>query len=258
MFGLPERTTSSLAWRRAMSSIAIVSLVASCSAPPRPGGGGSGDVAARGGCGAPDMSPAERNLCKDDETFNNTVVGGAALGAIVGAIGGAGLCAATGSKSIGKCAAIGAGAGLFTGGVAGYLTAKQQQANTQHKRQIDAITDDIQQQNATLRDEIASATQVVQASRARLATLDADTRAGKISAEDARAERDKITRDIQNLTDLIHHLETQEQNFEQAGQQSGQKSTGYSKELAEMKRNIVALTQQRDALNAAMSSSAQT
>ena len=203
------------------------------------------------------MSPAESNLCQDNETFRDTVVGGAIVGGISGAALGAGACALSGNRDIGKCAAIGGGVGAVGGALGGYLVAKQQQANTEHRRQIDAVTDDIQKQNATLRDEIASAQQVVEASRARLQTLGADQRAGRISADDARAERDRVSHDITNLTELIGKIETQEQNFEQAGQQSGQRSTDYTREITEMKRNIAALTQQRDALNAALSSSQQ-
>jgi ferritin-like metal-binding protein YciE len=87
--------------------------------------------------------------------------------------------------------------------------------------------------------------------------LGTDERAGRISADDANAARDRVGHDIKNLTELIGKIETQEKNFEQAGQQSGQRSTDYAREITEMKRNIAALTQQRDALNAALSSSQQ-
>lgn len=252
-----DRTLGSFVWQRVLATVAVAVLVASCNAPPNPGGGGGGTVFGGNGCEAPGMSPAESNLCHDNETFRDTVVGGAIVGGISGAALGAGACALSGNRDIGKCAAIGGGVGVVGGALGGYLVAKQQQANTEHRRQIDAVTEDVQKQNATLRDEIASARQVVDASRARLQTLDADQRAGRISADDARAEREKVNRDITNLTDLIGKIEAQEKNFEQAGQQSGQRSADYTREIAEMKRNITTLTQQRDALNAALSSSHQ-
>jgi hypothetical protein len=256
MHRFSDRTLGSFVWQRVLATAALAVLVASCTASPNQGGGG-GSIFGGSSCQAPGMSPAESNLCHDNETFRDTVVGGAIVGGIGGAALGAGACALSGSRDIGKCAAIGGGVGVVGGALGGYLVAKQQQANTEHRRQIDAVTDDIQKQNATLRDEIASAQQVLQASRARLQTLGTDERAGRISADDANAARDRVGHDIKNLTELIGKIETQEKNFEQAGQQSGQRSTDYTREITEMKRNIAALTQQRDALNAALSSSQQ-
>ena len=204
-------------------------------------------------CDDPSMIPAQQRLCKDDATFNQTVAGGAIIGGLVGAGTGAVACmvAAKHTNPL-VCAAIGLGAGLFVGGVAGYVVAKKQQAARDNIREIDAVTGDIRQQNQNLRGEISTAYQVARHDQQRLAQINAEQRAGSMSADQARAERDRIARDSSRLDDLIKRRQDQVNNFRSAGQQVNQSSGDYSRQLAEMQRNVAALRQQKDALDRAM------
>lgn len=203
-------------------------------------------------CNDPSMIPAQQQLCKDDATFNQTVAGGAIIGGLVGAGTGALACAVAHKANPLVCAAVGLGAGLFVGGVAGYVVAKKQEAARSNIREIDAVTNDIRQQNQSIRGEINTAYQVTRHDQQRLVQINAEQRAGSLTASQASAERDRIQRDSSRLSDLIKRRQDQVDNFRSAGQQVNQSSRDYGRQLAEMQRNVAALQQQKAALDRAM------
>ncbi len=206
-------------------------------------------------CDDPAMIPAQQKLCKDDSTFNQTVAGGAIIGGIVGAGTGALACAMAKGANPLVCAAVGLGVGLFAGGVTGYVVAKKQQAAKENIREIDGVTADIRQQNQNIRGELTAAQQATHYDRQRLAQISAQERAGSLSADQARAERERIQRDSSHLDGLISERQKEVDNFRSAGQQVNQSSHDYTRELADMQRNVTALRQQKDALDRAMQES---
>jgi hypothetical protein len=205
-------------------------------------------------CDDPSLTPSEQQLCKDNSSFNKTVAGGAILGGLIGAGTGALACvAAHTSTNPLVCGAIGMGAGLFAGGVAGYVVAKKQQGAKDQKRAIDGVTDDLRQQNQSLRAAVATARNVAREDRQKLAKIDSATRSGQMSADEARAERERVAADSRHLDGIISHLEQQQQNFEGAGQQLNQSSSDYNREIVDMRSQIAALKQQKETLDRAIS-----
>jgi hypothetical protein len=206
-------------------------------------------------CNDPKLSGSQRQLCQDDATFNKTVAGGAILGTLTGAATGLAGCAVAGSKNLAACTAIGAGAGLFAGGVAGYVVAKKQEAAKKNIRAIDSVTADLRQQNAALRTDVNAARDVSTQGQRKLAQLKAEQASGQISASQAEAERDRIKQDNKRLGDLVDHMQEREDNFRSAGQQVNQSSADYQHQLSEMQTNINQLKQQKAALEQAMEQS---
>ncbi len=205
-------------------------------------------------CTDSSMNHAERQICHDNTTFNNTVAGGAVVGAVGGAALGALACGLSGRSPL-ACAALGGVAGGVAGGVGGYLVAKKQEANTSHERAIDAITADIEHNNQILRTDISSADEMVSDSQQQLATITAQTRSGQLSADQADARRAHIAQDAKNLDGLVNQMQENETKLSRAAQQSGQTSPRYDAQISTMREQIAALQQQRNALNAALSTS---
>jgi outer membrane murein-binding lipoprotein Lpp len=202
-------------------------------------------------CDDPSLISAQRQLCHQNATFNQTVAGGAVVGALGGAAVGALACGIAGKNPL-ACAAIGGAAGLFAGGVTGYVVAKKQEAAHENVREIDSVTADLRKQNEDLQSDVIAARQVAAHGQQKLASIKAAVRSGTISADQARVERAKIGQDSEHLANIISHLQEQEKNFQEASQQVGQSSPDYTHQLAEMKRNVRVLEQQKDALDRAM------
>ncbi len=199
-------------------------------------------------CDDPALTPSQQLLCHDDKKFHQTIVGGAVIGTLVGAAGGAATCALSGRKNILLCAGIGAGVGLFAGGVAGYVVAKQQAAATSHVRAIDGVTDDIRAENIALQKEVDAAQDVSTQDQAKLAQINAAVASGQLSADAARSQRSIIAQDSAHIQTIIDHLQQQQKNFAEAGQKINQPSRSYTKQMNELQDQIATLTQQKAAL----------
>jgi hypothetical protein len=206
-------------------------------------------------CDDPSLTPSQRLLCKDNASYNKTIVGGALLGGGAGAAGGALGCAISGKANPLVCGAVGLGIGLFAGGVTGYLVAKKQQATSDKRRAIDVVTDDVREQNRLLRTEVGAARTVATEDQKKLARIDAATRNGQMTAEQAQAERARIAADSKHLATIIGHLHEQQQNFENAGQQLNQPSGDFNRQLADLRSQIEIVKHQKDTLDRAMSAS---
>ncbi len=200
-------------------------------------------------CDEPGMTSPERQICKSDTKYTQTVVGGTLMGIGGGAALGALSCAIAGKNPL-LCAGIGAVAGGVLGGAAGAGIADRQQASTQRVAATDSVTDQIRKQNEDLQSQVVAARQVVASGQQKLANLNAAVRAGTMTAEQANAERARVARDSQHLGSLVQHLQEQQQQYVQAGE--GVHSSDYSRELQEMQRSITVLQQQKDALDRAI------
>ena len=206
-------------------------------------------------CTDPSLSPSQQQLCKDDSAYTQTIAGGAALGAVIGAAGGAIGCAISHKANPLVCGAVGLGVGLFAGGVAGYVVAKKQEATTNNRRAIDVVTDDVRQQNKSLRTEVNAARTVALEDQQKLSRIKTATRNGQMTADQAQAERSRIANDSKHMATIISHLEEQQNNFQNAGQQLNQPSGDYNRQLADMRGQIDTLKHQKDTLDRAMSAS---
>ena len=147
------------------------------------------------------MTPEEQALREDAQVFNETVVGGAATGALVTGLG----CALLGG-SLEQCA-IAAGSGAALGGIAGYMTATSQRAAKQEVRQADIITKDIVEENQKIKEVVAKAEKVLETNRAEAKKLKAliaskKAKAGEMEALQARMESSSAT-----LNELVTKLE---------------------------------------------------
>lgn len=222
-----------------------------------PAGGGAPDAARSSDCGSTALSPQERQLCQDSEdtrTFNNTVLGGAALGAGLGAlVGGIGCLLAHGNTK--QCiASAGGGAvvGGIAGGIDGYVTAKRQEAARQRVRAIDAVTNDVRMQNARLQRSVQNAQAVVDADTDRLAQIDGQRASGQLTLEQAMAERAKAENNKQKLDQLIASVEESRNDYQKAAVKTSQYSPDFNAQIQQMNMQIAALTQQRDTLDHAL------
>lgn len=208
-------------------------------------GGGGGLFG--GSCKDPSLSAAERQLCEDNSTFNETMLGGAATGAAAGAALGALGCWAAGEDPL-ACAAVGAVAGGALGAIDGYVTAKQQEATRQQVRAIDLVTDDLKRENAQIARSVQNARTVVADSESRLAKAEADLKAGKITAAQAETERANVARNRERLDKLVADLEERRQNYAEASTKTGDTSPDFNRQMAELQTNITSLKGQRDKL----------
>lgn len=206
-------------------------------------------------CDDPSLSPSRQLLCKDDKTFNKTVVGDALIGGLVGGVTGLAACAAAGKSNLLACGAIGAGVGLFAGGVGGYLVAKKEQAGKENVREIDAVTDDIRKENISLNAQVTAAQETLSEDQASLASIRTQVQSGELSADQASAKRASIAADSAHLAGIIRHEQEQEKNFIDSGKQLNQSTASYNRQLNDLHNQIASLTAQKDALDQAMSAS---
>jgi predicted nucleic acid-binding Zn-ribbon protein len=160
-------------------------------------------------------------------------------------------CAIAGKNPL-VCAAFAGAAGLFVGGIAGYVVAKKQESARNNVRAIDSVTADVAKQNQDLQSEVIAARQVATHGQQKLAGIRAAERSGAMTAEQASTERARIARDSERLSNIIAHLREQVKNFQDAGQQVGQSSRDFTRQIAEMQRNVMLLQQQKDVLERAM------
>ncbi|MEI6559916.1 MAG: hypothetical protein WCO00_16055 [Rhodospirillaceae bacterium] len=211
----------------------------------------------QGGCSGAATTTEERQLCADNEVFNQTIWGGVAQGALIGA-GIAGLgCALFGGRTKNCLIAAGAGAavGGAVGGLDGYSKAKEEEATKQNIRKVDAIANDLRTENARLAASLANARTVVKTDRARLAQLQRQVAAGQTSLAQARAERDRVQKHKETLDSMIANLEKRQDDYITAKNTSGESSRDYEAQAAQLSRQIADLKSQRDALSATLNKS---
>ena len=117
------------------------------------------------------------------------------------------------------------------------------------------LTSDVRKQNEALRTEVNAARTVAAEDQKKLARINAATRSGEMTAEQAQSERARIADDSKHLETIIQHLETQQGNYQSAGQQLNQTSADYTRQLADMKGQIDIMKRQKETLDRAISAS---
>jgi hypothetical protein len=231
-------------------TLALSLAIAGCANAPggRQGAANGGKAAPAPNCSDPGISNAERVICEDNATFNKTMLGGAATGAVAGAALGALGCWAAGQDPL-QCAAIGAVAGGVAGGIDGYVTAKEQEASRQNIRAIDAITNEVETENNKLARNVAAAKALSLEGQERLAKAQENLKSGQINATQAEAERASVMRSRQQLDTMISNTEKQRQQFAEAQPKTGESSNEFEAQMITLSKNIARLKQQRDKLN---------
>lgn len=134
--------------------------------------------------------------------FGESIIRGAAIGAVSGALLGGLIAAASGQRggNIAAGAAIGAVGGAAVGGTAGYFSARQQQAQDQAALNM-AIANDLAAENAQLDRTQIAFNQLMDCRFGNAQRIRADLRAGRLTQAQAEAMmgdvRSRTQRDIQ-------------------------------------------------------------
>jgi uncharacterized protein YhaN len=196
------------------------------------------------------LTPAEQEMRNDADVFNETVFGGAATGAALGGL----LCALSllsgGKNNAAVCAtAIGVGAAL--GAVDGYMVATRQEAARRQVREIDVVTEDIEQSNARLRKLVASSQKVVEQNRERINEVKLKVAQNQARAEELTREQARLDDNIAVMSNTLDSLRDERDAYvEVAGElgAQGQDTAKLRAQVVEMNRQIAALEKERDAL----------
>ena len=197
------------------------------------------------------LTPAEQQMRKDQDRFHNTVIGGVLTGALVGGGLAALVSAATGGsgKDVRNSAVAGAVVGGVVGGIDGYVTAKKEQNGRNEIRTLQAAADDVRKDNAKLQAFIDSSGNVLAEGKQRLAALQGDVAAKRVSAEQATLARQREEQNIASMNNtLAQAKKTRDQYTQAAAQFSGPPANKrdldgeiarMNKQVAQLEGNIV-------------------
>lgn len=167
----------------------------------------------------PNLTPEQRTLRQEAQRFNQTIGEGAVIGAVVGAAAGALLM----PRNPIAGAVVGGVAGAALGGGAGYLVAVQNRSYANREDRLRAGIEASRQDVARLQNVVTANQRVVTMHRATITRLNAEYRAGRISADQYREQAAGVRRDIGAMSSLI----TENQRLVQA----------YDQEIASMRRS---------------------
>lgn len=187
------------------------------------------------------LSPAEKRLREQADTFNQTVVEGAVAGCAVGLL--VGLLAA-GNGSRGQGAAIGCAAGAAMGGATGYYIADKQEQYANEEARLDSMTDDVRKDNQRLADMIATSRQVIAEDSKTLEGLNQKVASGKMSKEKARQELARIDENTQYMQKTLAKLKEKHEEYVQARAQtegSAKRTQAMDGEIAKLEKQIAQL-----------------
>ncbi|MEJ8849967.1 hypothetical protein [Variovorax rhizosphaerae] len=245
-------TTWQHAGTRAIVAAVILSL-AGCQAPGPTAG------SSPAGAQSQSLSPAEMQLREDEERFNNTVISAVLTGAAGGALLGGVLGAVTGRKDK-KSILTGAAAGAVVGGTAlgidGYLTAKKEQAGRQNVRAAQAAAADVQQDNNRLQAYLDTSSRVLAEGQARLAKLQRDIAAKKVSTAEAQQARAREEKNIASMNQTLTQARKTRQEYAEASEKlkgSRENTRDMDGEIRRMDQQIGQLESTVSAYNKALS-----
>ena len=210
-----------------------------------------------GGAPQQPLSAAEQQMQNDQKRFNDTVISAVLMGAAGGAaIGGLGclLAGCRGKDAVGA-AAVGAVVGGAALGIDGYVTAKKEQAGKQNLRAVQVAANDVRQDNGRLQAYLDSSGKVLNEGRTRLASLQRDVAAKRISAQEAQQTREREERNIASMNQtLTQARKTRDQYMEAAGKMSDtpQNKRDLDNEIRRMNQQIAQLEGNVQAYNQAL------
>lgn len=168
---------------------------------------------------------AEAKLRDDPIRFQQTVIGGAVTVGAQSCLDKAieDLLKRGNRRSAGRACADGLRQGLPAGAENGYAVALQEEANRRQISQLQVATDHVQQDNQRLQTYLDSAAQVLRDGQARLAALNRDIAARRISAADAEQARQRELQNIRSIeASLAEAKQTRGRYVEASAQLTGQ------------------------------------
>ena len=242
--------------RSATIVLAIASTVAGCASTsgkdPAPSSWSLPTVF--GGEPEQPLTPAEQRLREDNQVFNETVLGGIAYNALLGAaIAGAyGLLSTGGDLSkTAMYAGIGAGAGGIYGAIDGYRTATKQEAARAQVREIDVMVDKVEAENARIEQSIQTTDTVIAETRTKLAELQARLRKQEITAAEFERDLRHAQSNVAELDEMIAGIEKRQEEFgsvADAMRSEGQDTSALQAQIAEGQQKLAQLKSERDLL----------
>jgi ribosome-associated translation inhibitor RaiA len=204
------------------------------------------------GCAAPspqdyseriaEGGPQQCNSITEDDIDTDTgatTAGGAAFWGIIGAAAGALLGVAGGGdgSDVAKMAAVGGTVGAVAGGVDGYDTAQQKKRFALQEARLTCQLQAAQEDNEKLDEALAGLQASIDKNIERIATLQADYDAKRISAEEARAELASIDGMTSDIERSIARMKSRNEQYESARDANNQAADN-TLNTAELDRNI--------------------
>jgi uncharacterized protein YcfJ len=196
------------------------------------------------------LTAEEARLRQQNENFALTVaegaVAGAALGALIGGLVGGW-----------RGAAVGAGVGGLTGGATGAYVASKQREYANEEARIDSMVADVQQDNDNLRQYIATAEQVIEADKQKLAGIETQLAAKEITRTEAQQKLARIKDNGGVIEEAVENLRKKKGEYEVAAQETRQENptanlSEMDRQIAMLEGNIEVLERDLDSLNEAL------
>lgn len=217
------------------------------------------DQSSRTGVAAPppvQRTAAELQMDKDKDRFNRTMIGGILTGAAVGAGLGVVTALVTGNRNEAvKYGVIGGVAGGTAGGIDGYLTAKKDQAGRNEARTLQAAAADVRTDNERLQAYLDSSGTVLAEGKERLAALNSDVAAKRLTAQQADQARKREEQNIASMNaTLVQAKKTREQYQQASAKLTGpaQNKRELDTEIAQMGVRVVKLEKNIEEYNKAL------
>jgi hypothetical protein len=201
-----------------------------------------------GGCATmpgQNLTPEEQQMRADASVFDETVLGGAAMGAALGC--------AVGYFWGGEakdCLVGGIGGGAL-GALGGYLTATEQEAARGQVRQVDIVTRDINADNENLRRLVASASRVLDQNRQQAQLVKQKLARAELAEGELASMRARLRSNIAFMNETIVKLEEKRSQYVEAANSlagKGQDTSGLRRRVGDMENHIAALIEYRDTL----------
>ncbi len=197
------------------------------------------------------LSPAEKKMREQADTFNQTMAEGALVGCLAGTI----IGALASNRHHGSGAAIGCGAGAAVGGAAGYAVASKQESYANEEARLNAKTAEVKADNQRLAGLIDTSRTVIASDKAEIESLDKKIAAGKITAEKAKVEIAKVDDNIKYLTQTVASLKKRQEEYQlardQSAKEAGPRATAsMDAEIGTLKTQIATLEKDLDGLMA--------
>lgn len=166
------------------------------------------------------LSPAEKRLRQQADTFNQTVAEGALTGCAVGLLVGL-LSSNRGGGAAAQGAIIGCAAGAAVGGATGYYVANKQEQYANEEERLNSMTDDVRKDNERLAQLIQTSRQVIAEDTKTLESLEKRIAAGTMTKDKARDELARIDDNTKYMNETLAKLKEKHEEYVLARQQTG-------------------------------------
>ncbi len=235
--------------RQAMAAVvAAVLFLSSC----------AGTTGAYSDPGRP-LTVAEQRMRQQASDFNRTLAEGIAVGAVGGAAAGAGIGALAGGDNRGTSALIGAAIGAALGSLAGYAAgsyyAEKKATYANQEQLLDAMIADARMDNQKTEALVRDSQTVAASDKQKLAQIQRDLAAKRISHEQAQKDLAAIDSNRQVLEQSINNLVKRRNEWRQAAQEAradvnNPRIVQLDNEIDKLDKQIALMRSELDAINA--------